>query len=294
MKLRTAKFVVKEGFVNTYRNVLMSLASMGIVAASLVILGFFWIITVNIKYNTQFLKDQPEMQIFCNPGMDGHQLGMLEWTIGRDKRIKEYEKVDKKQAFEKAKEMLGDDKDVLEGLDESFMPVSFIIKLNNSADYGEVVEKYKNYPGVDSVRYSKKAIDYINRILRGLQIGSSLLIAILVVIAVFIIANTIKLTVFARRKEISIMKYIGATDWFIRLPFIVEGIIIGLIGAFVSFLALFIIYKLGGGWVQNDFIMVKLVGMKDVAFQLIMVSCLLGSLVGASGSIISIRKYLRV
>ena len=174
------------------------------------------------------------------------------------------------------------------------MPVSFIIKLNNSADYGEVVEKYKNYPGVDSVRYSKKAIDYINRILRGLQIGSSLLITILVVIAVFIIANTIKLTVFARRKEISIMKYIGATDWFIRLPFIVEGIIIGLIGAFVSFLALFIIYKLGGGWVQNDFIMVKLVGMKDVAFQLIMVSCLLGSLVGASGSIISIRKYLRV
>ncbi|NLP13284.1 MAG: ABC transporter permease [Clostridium sp.] len=294
MKLRTAKYVVKEGFINTYRNVLMSLASMGVVAASLVILGFFWIITVNINHNTKFLKDQPEMQVFCNPEMDGHQIGMLEWTIGRDKRIKEYEVVDKKQAFEEAKEMLGDDKDVLEGLDESIMPVSFIIKLNNSADYEDVVERYKNYPGVDSVRYSRKAIDFINRILRGLQIGSTFLITILVVIAVFIISNTIKLTVFARRKEINIMKYIGATDWFVRLPFIVEGIIIGLIGALVSFATLYIIYNIGGGWVESDFLMVNLVGMNDVGFQLIFMSCLLGALVGASGSIISIRKYLRV
>ncbi|HPD00430.1 MAG TPA: permease-like cell division protein FtsX [Acetivibrio sp.] len=294
MKLRTAKYVVKEGFVNTYRNVLMSLASMGVVTASLVILGFFWIITANINHNTKFLKDQPEMQVFCNPEMDGHQVGMLEWTIGRDKRIKEYKVVDKKQAFEEAKELLGDDKDVLEGLDESIMPVSFIIKLNNSSDYEEVVDKYNNYPGVDSVRYSQKAIDFINKILRGLQIGSSLLITILVIIAVFIISNTIKLTVFARRKEISIMKYIGATDWFIRLPFIVEGVIIGLIGAVASFIVLFIIYNIGGGWVENDFLMVKLVGMNDVGFQLILLTCVLGALVGASGSVLSIRKYLRV
>jgi cell division transport system permease protein len=100
--------------------------------------------------------------------------------------------------------------------------------------------------------------------------------------------------VFARRKEISIMKYIGATDWFIRLPFVVEGIIIGLIGAIASFVVLFIIYNIGGGWVENDFLMVRLVGMNDVGFQLIFMSCLLGTLVGASGSVISIRKYLRV
>jgi len=103
------------------------------------------------------------MQVFCNPNLDDYQVGMLQWTISRDERIESYQMVDKAAAFEKAKEMLGEDKEILEGLDESIMPVSFIIKLKNSKDYEEVVERYKNYPGVDSVQYSQKAIDFVNK-----------------------------------------------------------------------------------------------------------------------------------
>lgn len=294
MKLRTTKYIVKEGFVNTYRNVLMSLASMGVVAASLLILGFFLVATTNIEHNTRFLKEQPEMQVFCNPDMDNHQIGMLHWIISRDERILEYEEVDKTAAFGKAKEMLGDDSEILEGLDESIMPVSFIIKLKNSSDYEIVAQKFKDYPGVDSVQYSKKAIDFVNKILRALQIGSSVLIIILSAIAVFIISNTIKLTVFARRKEINIMKYIGATDWFIRWPFVVEGVIIGLFGAVISFVIIYLIYSIGGSGIKDEMSMLQLVSMGDMSFQLISVFCLLGSFVGALGSVISIQKYLRV
>ncbi|HHV28492.1 permease-like cell division protein FtsX [Acetivibrio mesophilus] len=294
MKLRTTKYIIKEGFINTYRNVLMSLASMGVVSASLIILGFFLVITTNIEHNTRFLKEQPEMQVFCNPSLDEHQVGMLQWNISRDERIEEFEKVDKTAAFEKAKKMLGDDSEILEGLDESIMPVSYIIKLKNSKDYEDIVEKYRNYPGVDSVQYSKKAIDFVNKILRVLQIGSSALIIILSAIAVFIISNTIKLTVFARRKEINIMKYIGATDWFIRWPFIVEGIIIGLVGAVVSFMIIYLVYRIGGGSIGNDMAMLELVSMGDMSFQLISTFCMLGAFVGALGSVISIQKYLRV
>ena len=294
MKLRTAKYIIKEGFVNTYRNVLMSLASMGVVSASLIILGFFLVITANIEHNTRFLKEQPEMQVFCNPNLDDYQVGMVQWTISKDDRIESYEVVDKAAAFEKAKEMLGEDKEILEGLDESIMPVSFIIKLKNSKDYEEVVEEYKNYPGVDNVQYSQKAIDFVNKILRMLQIGSTALIIILSAIAVFIISNTIKLTVFARRKEINIMKYIGATDWFIRWPFIVEGIIIGLVGAVASFGIIYIVYALGGRSIVNDMAMLELVSMGDMSFQLISTFCLIGAFVGALGSVISIQKYLRV
>jgi len=262
MKLRTTKYIIKEGFVNTYRNVLMSLASMGVVSASLIILGFFLVMTANIEHNTRFLKEQPEMQVFCNPNLDDYQVGMLQWTISRDERIESYQMVDKAAAFEKAKEMLGEDKEILEGLDESIMPVSFIIKLKNSKDYEEVVERYKNYPGVDSVQYSQKAIDFVNKILRILQIGSTTLIIILSAIAVFIISNTIKLTVFARRREINIMKYIGATDWFIRWPFIVEGVIIGLVGAFISFVIIYLVYRIGGSSIVNDMAMLELVSMR--------------------------------
>lgn len=293
MKLRTTKYIVKEGFVNTYRNILMSLASMGVVIASLIIFGFFWLITVNVHHNTQFLKEQPEMQVFCNPELDDYQVSMLEMVL-KDERIKEYRKVTKEEAFEKAKEMLGDDKAVLEGLDESILPVSFIIKLKESSDYQDVVKKLSSFPGVDSVKYSQKAIDFVYRILRGVQIGSTVLIILLVSISIFIISNTIKLTVFARRKEINIMKYIGATDWFIRWPFIVEGIIIGLVGAAVSFGVIFVVYYFGGNWILEDFSMIKFISMRDIASDLITLFCLIGAFVGALGSAISIRKYLRV
>jgi len=234
----------------------MSLASMGVVSASLIILGFFLVMTANIEHNTRFLKEQPEMQVFCNPNLDDYQVGMLQWTISRDERIESYQMVDKAAAFEKAKEMLGEDKEILEGLDESIMPVSFII-----------IERYKNYPGVDSVQYSQKAIDFVNKILRILQIGSTTLIIILSAIAVFIISNTIKLTVFARRREINIMKYIGATDWFIRWPFIVEGVIIGLVGAFISFVIIYLVYRIGGSSIVNDMAMLELVSMRDMSFK---------------------------
>ncbi|NMB33723.1 MAG: ABC transporter permease [Clostridium sp.] len=294
MELRTIKYVVKEGFINTYKNFLMSIASMGVVSAALMILGLFLILTINIEHNTKFLREQPEMQIFCEPEMGSNELGVLEWAIGRDERIKQYEFIDKKEAFKRAEDMLGDDKDVLEGIDEDVLPASFIIKLNSSEDYEEVVKKYENYPGVSKVAYSQKVIDFIDRILTGLRIGSTVLILVLSLVAVFIISNTIKLTVFSRRREIGIMKYIGATDWFIRLPFIVEGIIIGLVGAVASFTLSLIIYKIGSGWVTGHFWMLSLVNMGEMAAQIMILLCLLGASVGALGSAMSIRKYLQV
>lgn len=294
MKLRTTKYVVKEGFINTYRNILMSLASVGVVTASLIIFGFFWVITVNVNYNTQVLREQPEMQVFCDPELDDSQVTMVELLIRGDNRIREYKTVTKQEAFEKAKEMLGEDKTVLDGLDESILPVSFVIKLKNSSDAEAVVKKFSSFPGVDNVRYSQKTIDFIYRIVRSIQIGSSLLIVLLLTISIFIISNTIKLTVFARRKEINIMKYIGATDWFIRWPFIVEGIIIGLIGAFLSLGIMSIIYSFGGGKLTEGIYMFKVVSLEKICSDLISIFSIIGVFVGALGSSISIRKYLQV
>lgn len=294
MKLNTTKYIIKEGMINTYRNALMSLASVGVVTASMIILGLFLVITINLTYNTDILKKQPQMQVFCDPELDDRQIMVIEQAIKKDSRVKQHVYVSKKEAFEKTKEMLGNDKDIIEGLDESFMSVSFIVELNNLADAQVVVETFKEIPGVGKVKYSQKTIDMILKVATWVKVGNVALIIILLVISMFIISNTIKLTVFARRKEINIMKYIGATDWFIRWPFIVEGVIIGVVGAVLGFTAISIGYALFSSKFSEGINIMKLVNFGDLQFEVIYTFLMVGIIVGALGSTISIRKYLRV
>lgn len=294
MKLRTTKYIVKEGLINTYRNTLMSLASVGVVTASMFILGVFLVIAINLSYNTQKLKEQPQIQVFCEPELDDEQIGIIEKNIKSDSRVKEYTYVSKQEALNKAKEMLGNDQDVVEGLGDDFMPVSFIIELKNLKEAQEVVSAFKSIQGVGNVRYSQERVDIILKIATWVQIGNMVLIIILLAVAMFIISNTIKLTVFARRKEINIMKYIGATDWFIRWPFVVEGVIIGLAGAAVGFIAISFFYGVVSSKVTQEVKIFSLVSLGELQFNVIYTFALVGIVIGTLGSTISIRKYLHV
>jgi cell division transport system permease protein len=293
MKLRTTKYIVKEGIVNTYRNMLMSLASVGVVTASMVVLGIFLVIAINLTHNTERLKQQPQMQVFCDPELDNKQVEDVEEAIKNDPRVKKYTYVSKKEALEKAKEILGNDKDVIEGLGEDFMPESFIIQLNNLAEFKSVVETFEKIQGVEKVKFSEARVDTIIKIGTWVQVGNVVLTIILLAVSMFIISNTIKLTVFARRKEINIMKYIGATDWFIRWPFVVEGVIIGFVGAALGFVVVSVVYGLFTGKYAGT-INISLVNLGDVQTNVIYTLSLVGVIVGALGSAISIRKYLHV
>lgn len=299
MKIRTIKYMVKEGFVNTYKNKLMSLASVSIVIASLIVFGIFLLMVMNFNYNIKIFKQQPQMQAFCEYELDDYQIGKIEQAIKKNQKIKEYKKVTRKEAFEKFKKKLGDDASVLEGFDENLLPVSFVIKVKNPEQSTEVVEELKKIQGIRKVSYSKEIIDFIFKFTNWVNLISGFLIVVLLIVSVFIIANTIKLTVFARRKEIGIMKYIGATDWFIRWPFIIEGVIIGIVGALVAFFlitygynALEVKFNKELFIFSEDFI--QLVSIDRIRTQIAMYFCLLGGLVGATGSVISLRKYLRV
>lgn len=294
MKLRTTKYIVKEGLINTYRNKLMSLASIGVVTASMIVLGLFLVITINLSHNTQILKEQPQMQVFCDPELDDEQIKEVEKVIKNDSRVKNYTFVSKQEALEKTKEMLGDDQEVIEGLGDDFLPVSFIIELNNLKEAPDVVSSFKSIQGVGNVRYSQERVDIVLKIATWVQIGNMVLIIILLAVAMFIIANTIKLTVFARRKEISIMKYIGATDWFIRWPFIVEGVIIGLFGAAIGFVVISLLYGLLSNKIIEGVNIISLVSLGELQFIVTYTFALVGVLIGALGSTISIRKYLHV
>ena len=299
MKIRTIKHIVKEGAVNSYRNKLMSLASVVVVVATLIIFGFFLMLAFNLEANISVLKEQPQLEAFCYSVLDDAQIQTVEKSIKNNDKIAHYEKVTKEQALKKMEEKLGKDAAALEGYDASIFPVSFIIKLSDTAHSEEVVKALETTSGVEKVSYSKDAIEIISRVSYWVKFLCSLMMTILLVVSVFIIANTIKLTVFARRKEINIMKYIGATDWFIRWPFVVEGVIIGITGAVLAFALSIYGYnvleeKFAQELLSLDTGMIKMIRLEDIWIQLVVPFLAIGTVVGAIGSFFSIRKYLRV
>lgn len=299
MKIRTIKYIIKDSIVNTYKNKLMSLASISAVVASLIIFGVFYVISINMNFNTKLLTQQPEIRVFCKPEDDDIQIGYIEEKIAKDSRVMSYRKISKQEAFELVKEMLGDDNSVLEGMDSSFLPVKFAVKLKNPREYEAAANEYKTIPGVENVDYSQKTVEFFSRLQYWIRVISLFLVILLLLISVFIISNTIRLTVFARRREINIMKYVGATDWFIRWPFVIEGVIIGIAGALVTFILVSYGYTAVENWFKGDLsymtvYMIKIVKLKDIGLQMFAIFSLIGTAVGALGSLVSIRKYLRV
>lgn len=299
MKIRTSRYIIKEGILNAYRNKLMSLASIGIVTASLVIFGMFLMITINLGQNLKGLEDQPELRAFCEHTLDDTQIQQLEQAIKNNPKVESYIVITRQEAFNKVKMMLENNASVLEGMDDSFLPVSFNIKLKDPQESKAAAEELRALQGMNKVVYPQEVIETISKVSYWIRIISIVVIAVLLIVSMFIISNTIKLTVFARRKEINIMKYIGATDWFIRWPFIIEGVIIGFFGAILAFMLVSYGYGAIGNKISNDLAysginFIKFVKIQDIRFEIVSLYAIIGSSVGAIGSVISIRKYLHV
>lgn len=299
MNIRTVRYLVKEGIINTYKNKIMSLASIGIVFASLFVFGLFWILLINLSYNTEVVRSQPEMQVFCEYELDDAQIEQVRQDILNNPNLESCKLVTPKEAFDKYKQDLGEDADILEGFDESLMSASFIIKLHDTEISTQTMEELMKIKGVRKVSYSKDIVDFIARLSRWVNVVSFVLIIVLMSISTFIIANTIKLTVFARRKEINIMKYIGATDWFIRLPFIIEGAFIGVVGVVISLIILHSVYGASEVRFNSELLamrmyFVRLVPANTAILRMLPSFLLLGAGVGTLGSVLSLRKHLKV
>jgi cell division transport system permease protein len=299
MRIRTVKHIIKDGFVNSYRNKLMSLASVMIVTASLIVFGVFLLISIVLETNVSLWKEQPQIEVFCYSELDNTQVQQVEDSIKNNELVLEYKKVSKEENYNKAKEGLGKGSDLLEGYGADMFMVSFIIKLKDPAYSSEVVKALEQTSGIEKVSYSQNTIEVITRLSHWIKLGSSFLVTLFLVVSIFIISNTIKLTVFARRREINIMKYIGATDSFIRWPFVVEGVIISIVGAIISF----VITAYGYNTIQSKFShdaflaqtqLLKLVGIREVWIQLLVSYLVIAIVVGVIGSVVSIRRHLRV
>lgn len=291
-------YTLKETFRNLWRNSLMSLASITSVVATLIILGIIFILVLNINNISQGAKDQfTNIDVYIEEDISVEEIDLMKSEIVSLQGIEEVNYKPKDQALAEYKEQWGEDGYLLDGFVENPLPNSFVITLTEIEFSEYVVNRISEMDGIEEVRYDEDFINKIITVSDYIKVIGLILIVILIAISTFIISNTIKLALNSRRTEISIMKYVGATSWFIRWPFILEGTILGLVGALLSAAIMFYTYRYTYNILTTDFyslLAVYLVGVDKILNDTLVLFITIGSGIGALGSITSIRKHLDV
>ena len=274
----------------------MSLASIFSILAMLLILGMFFVITVNINLFTEVVKqDYDQIEVFLLDDTDKAQAEQLMAQIRTHEGVTDVQYRSKAEALKILKERWGESGYLLDSLGKNPLPASILISVESLDNAGEVASYAGTLDGIEDVQYYQETVEKLTKITNFLQIGALIIMAFLVVVSVVVVSNTVKLTVFARAKEIRIMKYVGATNWFIRGPFLAEGIIIGMLAALISTGLIALIYKeliAAIGPQVLAIVSMPLISTQYMTGNMLIIFLALGMSIGACGSIVSMRKFL--
>ena len=298
MKARTVKYFFKQSTRSIWRNKVMSIASIGSVMAALLVIGIFLILVLNVDYLATKLESQVEIKVHLIDGLSENIINDINKDIKGLTGVKDSVFLSKDEALKKFNEELGENSYLLEGLEgDNPLSDSFIVTLEDPRLAPKATLAISAMSNIEKVVYGKEELEKLLNITYLLRVGSLVIIGILFLISIFIISNTIKLTVFARRREIGIMKYIGATDWFVRGPFFFEGILLGLIGCIASIIILGAGYYFIANYIKQQMfglLVISLMPFKEVVYSLVIALIVIGVIIGSLGSMISIRKFLKV
>ena len=298
MKYNRFGYLIGEGFSNVFKNKKSTGASLMIMCATMIIFGIFLMLSENINHFVDDIKSEQGFQVFLMTDATDEQIQEVGDKIRALDGVSTVEFKDKEYAYNFMKEKFGDSADLLEGYGYDFYSTSYIVTLTDLSLSKDVQNEILQFDNVKKITNSDETVSTLLSVANAIKIITGIILILLVIISIFIISNTIKLTVHARRKEISIMKYVGATNSFIRWPFIVEGMIIGVLASLISIVIVGGAYSLLAEQTVNSAFMVKiglsLLSFNDMISSIIVVYMLLGIGIGALGSVISMRKYLKV
>lgn len=287
---------LKMGIVGAWKHRSMGLASIISIIATLIILGVVLIITITANSLAKDIQGKvDEVEIFIKSDASQTDVDRLKSTIEKTSKAKTLEYRSSEDALKIMKKSWGENADILDGV--TVLPASYFVRLNNIEDAETFVKEIKMDKAVDDVRYFQDVVNKVSKISRFIQTGGVGLTILLVIISIFIISNTVKLTVFARSKEISVMKYIGATNHMIRAPFMIEGLIFGFIGSIASFFIVIkayeFIFKRYSGSLYNV-LSSYLINPQIIKNDMMIIFLSLGIGIGIIGSVFSMRKHLKV
>lgn len=298
LNLRIFRNIFKQGIQSMWRNKSMGLASITSIAAVLMILGIVLVLILSINNVVNDTKlEFDEVEVFLEDEISSEQMTKIEDTAKDVPGVVSVIYRSKDQALEIMKEDWGEDAYLLEDLETNPLPNSYIIKVEDIELADNLVNSIKTLDGVEEVKYYKDIIDRLLNFASYIRIGGMIIIAVLVFVSIFIISNTIKLTVTSRKREINIMKYVGATNSYIRGPFIIEGIFFGLVGALISIAVVYFAYRyiyLNMNESFYNMFTFYLIPPESIISDISVIFLTLGAGIGAMGSMLSLKKFLNV
>ncbi len=294
MGVNTLAYYFRETARYLFRNSWLSLAAIGTITVSLLILGASLLLVTNTNKIALDLEQKLEIRVFLKQNLSLSQVKQLEKKINFVSGVASVSFVSKEKALADLRRGLGERKDILAGMKKNPLPDAFQVKMTRSEQIASAAAQIGTLPGVDQARYGQGTVEKLLLVTRWIRITGIIIIGALILAALFLISSIIRLSVFARRQEINIMKYLGATNWFIRTPFLLEGVTLGFLGSFIAVVILYFSYWSFVQQVSMFVPFIPLVADQRLLFNLFGGLVGLGLIIGIAGSFFSVRKYLKV
>ncbi|WP_132767663.1 permease-like cell division protein FtsX [Tepidibacillus fermentans] len=297
MRISTIGRHFKEGLKNIGRNGWMTFASISAVTVTLLILGVFLLLAMNINYMANLVENQVEIVVSLDLKINDSQIKAVENEIKNIEGVKSLVFISKEEGLKKLKERFGKDADLLDGLDkDNPLNDTFVVQAKDPRKTEEVALKIAKLNFVEDVDYGKTTISRLFKITDWIRNIGIVFIIGLAFTAMFLISNTIKITIYSRRREIQIMKLVGATNWFIRWPFFVEGLLLGILGSILPILVIILGYRylLEQMNMSLSISFIKFLPLYPLAYQISGLLIGIGAFIGIWGSMMSVRRFLKI
>ncbi|MBR5785501.1 MAG: permease-like cell division protein FtsX [Clostridia bacterium] len=298
-KIRIFYYILRQGVANSFKNWHMLFSSIFVIFVSLFIMECLVMLSVNLqRILTDISEQQKEVLIDCSPEIsDAASLSIAD-IIVNDSRVNKVDRISKEENLKNAIEMFEEEQDLFENYDSDYMYVSFRVQLKSVKNVQQFSEDMKKVPGIEEVTDNTPVYKYFSSINKRVRIGSIVAVIVYGVLSVLLSANTIRLTVFARNKELIIMKNIGASKAYMRGPFVVEGIIIGIISATISYFALRVtyayVYKLVEKASEDLRNILGLAEFSEFSVSVFFMFLAAGIFVGVVSGVIAVRRYVKI
>ncbi|MDO4485297.1 MAG: permease-like cell division protein FtsX [Bacillota bacterium] len=290
-------YTLKQAFLQVFRNRNMAIASIFAITAMLLILSLFFILVINVNTAAQTIKnDYDSIEIFLKDGVTEEQAQIIISDISAQDGVEEAFYKSKETAMDEFRQRWGDNAYLLDSLKENPLPNSVVIMISDLEKATALAERAGTYEQTEDVKFYKATVDKLLDATKFIQLAAVVVMVFLIIVSIVVVSNTIKLTVFNRAREISIMKYIGATNWFIRGPFLAEGIIIGVISAGISVGVSTLLYDKIVETIGDQVFSILSMPMVPVgflAYNFTWIFLALGISIGSCGSIISMKRFLK-
>ena len=296
MKINTINYFIVDALKSIKRNITVSFAAMLTVLVTFFVLGTFTLVGLNFNKTIEDVADKIEIKVYLQDDIKLVNQREVEIKLAEQEGVKAVTYESKDEAFTKLKKDLEGNSGMLEGysLENNPLASSYIVTLEDASYAGDVSKAVEDMTGVESITNQQELIEKISNVVDFVQILGIVLFFVFIGVSIFLIMNTIKLAVYSRRREVGIMKFVGATDWFIRWPFVIEGMIIGAVGSLLATAILYFIYRGVFGFIASNLLIANLVPVSFVLTTLLGGLLLGGIVVGAIGSIAALRKFLVV